>query len=83
MSMPRTSALDTLKKHYRKVVRPYHPDINSDPGAKQVFLAMTDARNKIESELDSMISRDAAKFVGSLEKRSVRQDLLRRIITYA
>jgi len=35
--------VDDIKKSYRKIAREYHPDLNHDPGATDIFISATEA----------------------------------------
>jgi hypothetical protein len=66
-----------LKERYRDKMRAVHPDRNPDnPNAAFVSSQMARALEMLEAEIE----KNAANFVGSIEKRSVRHSLLRRIM---
>ena len=41
--MPRSASQDEIQRAYRKLARTYHPDVNSDPGAKDRFKETSEA----------------------------------------
>ncbi|MGB4292653.1 MAG: DnaJ domain-containing protein [Bacteroidales bacterium] len=43
LGLTRGCTVDDIKKSYRKIAREYHPDMNQDPDAKDIFIAATEA----------------------------------------
>ncbi len=70
--------IDDIKRSYRKIAREYHPDINHNPGADEIFIAATEAYEFLmtnhlkihsgEKEFEKMMD----------EWRKYREDMARR-----
>jgi hypothetical protein len=43
LDLPVNSSIEEIKKAYRKKARQYHPDINHEPDAKDIFIIATEA----------------------------------------
>jgi curved DNA-binding protein len=43
LGVPRTASADEIQRAYRKLARTYHPDVNKDPGAEELFKKVSEA----------------------------------------
>jgi hypothetical protein len=71
LGLPVNSSIEEIKKAYRKKARLYHPDINSSPDAKDLFINLTEAyeflisyheKIKIEDETYHQAMEDWRKY---------------------
>lgn len=75
LGLPLNAGIDEIKKAYRKKAYQYHPDINHTPGAKDMFVSITEAYEFLMSNHD----RIESEFQEAMENwRKYRQDLSRR-----
>jgi hypothetical protein len=61
LDLQRDCSIDDIKKAYRKKAREYHPDINHDQDAKDMFILVTEAYEFLVSNFDS-VKRDAEAY---------------------
>jgi hypothetical protein len=72
------SSVDEIKKAYRKRARECHPDINSSPGAKDLFISATEAYEFLISYHEKIISDEEAYKQAMEDWRKYRQDRSRQ-----
>jgi curved DNA-binding protein CbpA len=81
LGIPINSTIDDIKKAYRKKARLYHPDINSAPDAKDLFISVTEAYEFLIANHDK-INTDEEEFQKAMEDwRKYRQDRSRKRAT--
>ncbi len=51
LGVPQNASQDDIKRAYRKIVKDYHPDTNSDPNATEQFKVLTIARETLVDPL--------------------------------
>lgn len=74
LGIPFCSSLDEIKKAYRIKARMYHPDKNSEPGAKDKFIKATEAYEFLVANYEH-IAFDEAGFNKAIDEwRKYRQD---------
>lgn len=71
LRIPPWSSMDEIKKHYNELVRKYHPDKNKKKGAKEKFLKIQKAYEKIKSarklEYEEITEEDGPLFAAIQE----------------
>jgi hypothetical protein len=68
------STLEEIKRAYRKKARQFHPDINPDPEAKDLFIAVTEAYEFLMTYRQKTLS-DQEEYDQAMEDwRKYRQD---------
>ena len=73
-----SSSIDDIKKAYRKKARLYHPDLNHDPGAGDLFIQVTEAYEFLISNYQRLGSVEQ-EFDRAMEDwRKYRQDRSRQ-----
>lgn len=68
------SSVDEIKKAYRKKARLYHPDINPDPEAKDIFISITEAYEFLIANFDKLKTDEEAFRQAMDDWRKYRQD---------
>lgn len=68
------SSVDEIKKAYRKKARLYHPDINHDPEAKDIFIRLTEAYEFLIANFDNLKTDEEAFRQAMDDWRKYRQD---------
>ena len=68
------SSVDEIKKAYRKKARLYHPDINTSPDAKDLFIRVTEAYEFLLANHTKIKSDDQAFHQAMEDWRKYRQD---------
>jgi len=71
-------SVDEIKKAYRKKARLYHPDINHDPDAKDIFISLTEAYEFLIANFDKLKTDDEAYRQAMDDWRKYRQDRSRQ-----
>ncbi len=69
-----SSTLDEIKRAYRKKAREFHPDINPDPEAKDLFIAVTEAYEFLMTYRQKTLSDQEAYDQAMEDWRKYRQD---------
>lgn len=72
------SSVEDIKKAYRKKARLYHPDINHDPEAKDIFISITEAYEFLITNFDKLRTDDQAYKQAMDDWRKYRQDRSRQ-----
>jgi hypothetical protein len=67
------SSVDEIKKAYRKKAREFHPDINNSPGAKDKFIAVTEAYEFLITYREKIASNQEAYKKAMDDWRKYRQ----------
>jgi hypothetical protein len=75
------ASVDEIKKAYRKKARLYHPDINSSPEAKDLFIQATEAYEFLISNYSHLNDNEAAYHQAMKDWRKYRQDRSRQRAT--
>ena len=65
LGLKRGCKVEDIKKSYRKIAREYHPDINSSPGAAEIFIAATEAYEFLIANYNR-IARDEEAFAEAI-----------------
>jgi hypothetical protein len=73
LGLPENSTAEDIKKAYRKMARQYHPDINHDPGARDLFIQATEAYEFLMTYIERAKRRDQAFQDAMEEWRKYRQ----------
>jgi len=68
------STLDEIKRAYRKKAREFHPDVNHDPEAKDLFIAITEAYEFLMTYRQRELSDQEAYDKAMDDWRKYRQD---------
>ncbi len=78
------SSVEEIKKAYRKMARLYHPDMNPAPGAKDIFISITEAYEFLITN-HNKVSNDHQSYQEAMEDwRKYRQHKShRRAAAYA
>jgi hypothetical protein len=69
-----TSSLDEIKKAYRKKAREFHPDINHESGAKDIFISVTEAYEFLMTYRQKLLTDQEAYDKAMDDWRKYRQD---------
>jgi hypothetical protein len=78
------STVDEIKKAYRKKARECHPDINSSPDAKEIFIRVTEAYEFLLTYREKIAANDEAYNQAMEDWRKYRQHRSRhRATVYA
>ncbi len=67
-------SVDDIKKAYRRKARLYHPDINSSPEAKDIFISSTEAYEFLIANFDKLRSDEQVYQQTMEDWRKYRQD---------
>jgi hypothetical protein len=67
------ASVEDIKKAYRKKARLYHPDINPDPEAKEMFISVTEAYEFLLTWHEKVISDDESYRRAMEDWRKYRQ----------
>jgi hypothetical protein len=78
LDLPVNSSVEEIKKAYRKKARLYHPDINPSPGAKDLFINITEAYEFLISNHEKINTDDQAYYQAMEDWRKYRQDRSRK-----
>lgn len=81
LGLPADSSIDEIKKAYRTKARLYHPDINPDPDAKDLFISVTEAYEFLISNHEKLKTDDQAYHQAMEDWRKYRQDRSRKRAT--
>jgi curved DNA-binding protein CbpA len=81
LGLPADSSVDEIKKAYRTKARLYHPDINPDPDAKDLFISVTEAYEFLISNHEKLKTDDQAYHQAMEDWRKYRQDRSRKRAT--
>jgi hypothetical protein len=81
LGLPVNSSVEEIKKAYRKKARLYHPDINPDPEAKDLFICVTEAYEFLIANYHKIQSDDEAYNAAMEDWRKYRQDRSRKRAT--
>jgi hypothetical protein len=73
LGLPAHSSVEDIKKAYRNKARLYHPDINSSPNAKEMFIGITEAYEFLLDNHEKIRSDDKAYQQAMEEWRKYRQ----------
>jgi hypothetical protein len=73
LGLPVNSSVDEIKKAYRKKARLYHPDINHDPDAKDLFINITEAYDFLITNHEKINSADQSYNQAMEDWRKYRQ----------
>jgi hypothetical protein len=65
--------VDDIKKAYRSKARLYHPDVNPSPGAKDLFISVTEAYEFLIDNYDKLNADDQAYAKAMEDWRRYRQ----------
>jgi hypothetical protein len=82
LGLPVNSSPDEIKRAYRKKARLYHPDINHDPSASDLFIKLTEAYDFILANHEMMMADDQEYDRVMEDWRKYRQDRSRRRAQY-
>ena len=82
LGLPVNSSPDEIKRAYRKKARLYHPDINHDPAASEMFIKVTEAYDFITANQEMMIAGGQEYDRVMEEWRKYRQDRSRMRAQY-
>jgi hypothetical protein len=74
LDLPLNASIDDIKKAYRQKARMYHPDINSSPDAKDMFISATEAYEFLISNFNKLTNDDEAFKQAMEDWRKYRQD---------
>jgi hypothetical protein len=74
LGLPVNSSVEDIKKAYRKKARLYHPDINSAPEAKDLFIGVTEAYDFLITNHDKLNTDDQDYKQTMEDWRKYRQD---------
>jgi hypothetical protein len=72
------ASVEDIKKAYRIKARQYHPDINQNPDAKDIFITITEAYDFLIAYHDKIRSDEEAYFQAMAEWRKYRQHRSRK-----
>jgi curved DNA-binding protein CbpA len=73
LGLKRGCSVDDIKKAYRKKAREYHPDVNSEPFAKDMFILITEAYEFLLTYSEKL-KREAEEYDKAMEDwRKYRQ----------
>ena len=75
------ASVEEIKKAYRKKARQYHPDINHDADAKELFIIITEAYDFLISCHEKIQSDEEAYYKAMDEWRKYRQNRSRKRAT--
>jgi hypothetical protein len=81
LGLPADSSVEDIKKAYRKKARLYHPDINHDPDAKDLFIFVTEAYEFLIAYREKLLSDEEAYNKAMEDWRKYRQQRSRRRAT--
>jgi hypothetical protein len=81
LGLPVNSSLEEIKKAYRKKARLYHPDINPESDAKDLFISATEAYEFLIAYHDSILTEEQAYQQAMEDWRKYRQDRSRKRAT--
>jgi hypothetical protein len=73
LGLPATASVEDIKKAYRNKARLYHPDINSSPNAKEMFISITEAYEFLLDNHEKIRSDEKAYQQAMEEWRKYRQ----------
>ncbi len=54
LGVQRSASIDQIKKAYKSLAKKYHPDVNKDAGATELFLAVTEAYEILSDPAEKM-----------------------------
>jgi len=78
LGIPSCASVEDIKKAYRKKARLYHPDINPDPEAKDMFISITEAYEFLITSHEKICSDEEAYRKAMDDWRKYRQDRSRQ-----
>jgi len=81
LSIQSNASIDDIKKAYRKKARPYHPDINPAPDAKDHFISITEAYEFLIANHEKIMTDDQLYQQAMEDWRKYRQDRSRKRAT--
>lgn len=73
LGIPVNSSLEEIKKAYRRMARLYHPDVNHDPDAKDIFISITEAYEFLMANHEKIQTDDEAYRQAMEDWRKYRQ----------
>lgn len=82
LGLPPGSGPDEIKKAYRKKARLYHPDINHDPSASDIFIKTTEAYDFLIANYGKELTGDREYEKVMEEWRKYRQERSRQRAQY-
>jgi hypothetical protein len=74
LGLPANSSIEDIKKAYRKLARHYHPDLNHESDAKDLFIIITQAYEFLLANHDKVNNDEQAYRQAMEEWRKYRQD---------
>jgi hypothetical protein len=81
LGLTASSSVEEIKKAYRQKARLYHPDINPSPGAKDMFIIITEAYEFLIAYKEKIGSDDEEYNKAMEEWKKYRQDRSRQRAT--
>lgn len=78
LGLPCNASVEDIKKAYRTKARLYHPDINHDPDAKDLFICATEAYEFLLAYHEKIVSDEEAYKQAMEEWRKYRQQKAHR-----